>query len=137
MSWAIKSRGSWGEATSSNPAGDFPAALALPGSWLWYPAATTLLVRKDQWGQLAAIPEVDSITPNNGPVAGGTGVTIAGSGLIGSTGVTFGGTAATGFLVPGDGTITCITPAHAAGGVAVVVLNPRGNVNLANGFTYA
>ena len=113
------------------------AALALPGSWHWYPNANTLLVRKDQWLNLLAVPEVDSVSPPGGPVAGGTGVTISGSGLIGSTGVTFGGTAATGFLVNADSTVTCISPAHAAGAVNVVVANPRGNVTVTGGFTYA
>jgi hypothetical protein len=136
VTWAIKPMGSWGAATSSAPVTDFPAVLALPGSWHWYPA-NTLAVRKDQWASLAAAPEVDSITPTGGPVGGGTGLTIRGSGLIGSTGVTVGGTAATGFLVNADATITCITPAHAAGAVAVVVLNPRGNVTAAEQFTYA
>jgi hypothetical protein len=128
--------GSWGAATSSAPATDFAAALALPGTWHWYPGGTTLAVRKDQWGTLAATPEVDSIAPTGGPVAGGTGVTIRGSGLTGSTGVTFGGTAATGFLVNADATITCISPAHAAGAVPVIVLNPRGNVTAAEQYTF-
>jgi hypothetical protein len=136
MTWTLKPRGSWGEATSSAPGTDFPTALALSGSWHWYPNATTLLVRRDQWGTLAATPGVDSIVPNGGPIAGGTGVTINGEGLTGSTGVTFGGTAATGFLVNNDGMVTCISPAHAAGAVNVVVLNPRGNVTVANGFTF-
>lgn len=136
MGWTIKPRGSWGEATSSAPGTDFPAALALPGTWHWFPAAATLLVRKDQWPALAATPGVDSISPNNGTAAGGTGVTISGEALTGSTGVTFGGTAATGFLVNAPDTITCITPAHATGAVNVVVANPRGNATLTNGFTY-
>jgi hypothetical protein len=79
---------------------------------------------------------VDSVVPSSGTAAGGTGVTLRGEGLTGSTGVTFGGTAATGFLVNNDATITCITPAHAAGAVAVVVANPRGNVTLPAGYTY-
>lgn len=137
MAWSIKPSGSWGVATTSAPASDMAAALALPGSWHWYPGANTLLVRKDQWATLVATPEVDSVSPAGGPVAGGTGVTVSGSGLIGSTGVTFGGTAATGFLVNSDSTVTCITPAHAAGAVNVVVANPRGNVTVTGGFTYA
>ena len=137
MTWTLKPRGSWGEATSSAPGTDFAAALALPGTWHWYPGATTLLVRKDQWGSLAATPGVDSIAPNSGLAAGGTPVTIAGEGLTGSTGVTFGGTAATAVVVVNDATITCTTPAHAVGAVAVVVANPRGNVTVANGYTYA
>jgi hypothetical protein len=142
MAWSLQTAGSWGVATSNAPATDVAAALALPGSWKFdqYPQGATptqrLFVRKDQWGTLAAIPRVDSISPAAGPVAGGTGVTISGSGLIGSTGVTFGGSAATGFLVTADFTITCITPAHAAGPVTVVVLNPRGNVTVSNGYTF-
>jgi hypothetical protein len=136
VTWTLKPRGSWGEATSSAPGTDFPAALALPGTWHWFPGATTLLVRKDQWGSLAAAPGVERLNPATGGVAGGTGVQVIGDGLIGSTGVTFGGTAATGFIVNSDALITCITPAHAAGAVAVVVLNPRGNVTLPNAYTY-
>ena len=45
--------------------------------------------------------------------------------------------AATGFAVSGDHVLTCTTPAKAAGAVNVVVQNPRGNVTLTNGFTYA
>jgi len=136
MSWTLKSRGSWGEATSSAPGTDFPAVLALPGSWHWFPGATTLLVRKDQWPSLAAPPVIDAITPITGPAAGGTGVTLTGSGFSGTTGVTFGGTAATGLIVNDPGTVTCITPAHAAGAVPVVLQNPRGNVTAAEQYAY-
>jgi IPT/TIG domain-containing protein len=136
MSWTLKPAGSWGVATSSNPATDFAPALALPGSWHWYPPANTLLVRKDQWGSLAATPGVDSASPVTGPIGGGTAVSLVGEGLIGSTGVTFGGGAATSFVVVSDSLITCVSPAHAAGAVTVVVLNPRGNVTLTNAFTY-
>ncbi len=136
MTWSIKPKGSWGVATTTAPASELAAVLAMPGSWPYFPYGSTALVRKDHWAGLAASPEVDSITPTSGPAAGSTGVTIAGSGLIGSTGVTFGGTAATGFLVVGDGTITCLTPAHAVGAVPVVVQNPRGNVNVAEQYTY-
>jgi IPT/TIG domain len=127
--------GSWGVATTDNRAADMPAVLALPGSWPigLQPQA---LVRRDQWGALLAPPEVDAVTPNVGPVAGGTAVTVSGAGFTGATGVTFGGTAATGFAVTSDAVIGCTTPAHAAGAVAVVVQSPRGNVTLAGGFTY-
>jgi len=138
MSWTLKPLGSWGAATSSAPATDFPAIKALPGTWSWYPQATTLLVRKDQWPSLAAPPSITLISPTGGPIAGGTVVTISGGGFVGSTGVTFGGTAATGVSISGDGsTITCTTPAHAAGAVTVVVLNPRGNATSPEQFTYA
>jgi len=136
MTWTLKPLGSWGAATSSAPATDFPAVLALPGSWHWFPGATTLLVRKDQWGALAAAPEVESIAPTTGPAAGGTAVVVAGAGLTGSTGVTFGGTAGTAFSVVSDAEVHATTPAHAAGAAAVVVQNPRGNANSPDQFTY-
>jgi len=136
VAWSLKPAGSWGAATSSAPGTDFPAVLALPGTWRWFPAANTLLVRKDQWANLLATPAVDSVTPNTGPAAGGTPVILAGAGLVGSTGVTFGGTAGTAFSVQAHYTIAVTTPAHAAGAVAVVVLNPRGNATAAEQYIY-
>jgi hypothetical protein len=70
-------------------------------------------------------PTVSSVSPANGGVAGGTGVTITGTNF-GGTGafvpvVTFGGVAATNVVVTtGSFTqITCTAPAHAAGAVDV------------------
>jgi len=136
MSWTLKPKGSWGEATSSAPGTDFPAILALPGTWHWYPGATTLLVRKDQWASLAAPPTLDSVTPNSGPAAGGTAIGVVGEGFTGSTGITFGGTAGVSFTVVDNEHIAVGTPAHATGVVNVVLQNPRGNATLTNGFTY-
>jgi hypothetical protein len=142
VAWTIKPAGSWGVATSNAPATDVAAVLALPGSWRLdqYPQAPgptqRLFVRKDQWGSLAAAPGVDSVTPNTGTAAGGTAVALAGDGLTGSTGVTFAGSAATSVAVVNDALITCVTPAHAAGPVNVVVANPRGNVTITGGYTY-
>jgi hypothetical protein len=142
VAWSIKPAGSWGIATSSAPATDVAAALALPGSWKLdqYPQGATptqrLYVRKDQWGSLAAAPGVDSVNPSTGTAAGGTAVSIVGEGLTGSTGVTFGGTAGTAFSVVSDSQLNVTTPAHTAGAVNVVVANPRGNVTVANGFTF-
>jgi len=136
MTWTIKPAGSWGVCTSSAPGTDFPAALALPGSWHYFPGANTLLVRKDQWGSLNATPGVDYVSPSSGPQAGGAPVSIGGEGLTGSTGVTFGGTAGTSFTVVSDSLVRVNTPAHAAGAVNVVVANPRGNVTVTNGYTY-
>ncbi|MHC4942090.1 MAG: IPT/TIG domain-containing protein [Planctomycetota bacterium] len=83
-------------------------------------------------------PTVSSVTPTDGPVAGGTAVTISGAGFTTSpdTTVTFGGTAATGVMVLNSTTITCTTPAHAAGAVGVTVTNSNGSDTLPNAFTY-
>lgn len=140
MTWTLTTAGSWGIATSNNPAADVPAVLALPGSWKYdsNPSGGTqrLYVRKDQWGSLLAAPVVESIVPNTGPQAGGTAVSLLGEGLIGSTGVTFGGTAGTAFSVVNDSQVNVTTPAKAAGAVNVVLANPRGNVTKTGGYTY-
>lgn len=74
----------------------------------------------------ASPPTVISVTPNTGLAAGGTAITIVGTGLTGATGVTVGGTAATAVVVVSPTTITATTPAHAAGTVDTRVTTPNG-----------
>jgi len=71
-------------------------------------------------------PNPTSVTPNNGTQAGGTPVTITGTGFITGATVTFGGTAATNVAVVSSTSITATTPAHTPGPppVNVVVTNP-------------
>ena len=84
-----------------------------------------------------AAPTVSSVTPNNGPLAGGTAVTIAGANFVSGATVTFDGTAASNVVVVNAAQITAATPAHAAGAVNVQVVNPDSqNGTLTNGFTY-
>jgi len=71
-------------------------------------------------------PVVEGVLPVTGPAAGGTAVTISGSGFTGATAVTFGGTAATSVVVVNSNTITAVTPAKAASTVSVAVTTPRG-----------
>lgn len=85
---------------------------------------------------VATPPSFGSIAPPSGPAAGGTGVTITGTGFSGATSVTFGGTAATGVVVVSDTTITATTPAHAAGIVDVTVTAPGGSVTGTGAYTY-
>ena len=68
-----------------------------------------------------ASPTVSSVSPNIGPVAGGTAVTITGTNFAAGATVTFGGTAATNVVVVSSTSITATTPAHAAGAVTVMV----------------
>jgi len=75
--------------------------------------------------QAAAAPVVTAISPNNGPAAGGTTVTISGSGFtIGAT-VQFGGLAAKHVTVGSAGSITAVSPAG-GGTVDVRVLEQSG-----------
>lgn len=80
---------------------------------------------------------VTAVNPNAGPVAGGTAVTISGSGFLAGATVTFGGADATNVTVANDTTIIANTPAGAAGPAPVVVTNPGGASSvLTDGFVY-
>jgi IPT/TIG domain/FG-GAP repeat len=71
-------------------------------------------------------PTVSSISPKSGSTAGGTSVTIAGSGFVqGATTVDIGG-AATSVNVLDETKLTALTPAHAAGPENVSVADANG-----------
>ncbi|MGW4719407.1 IPT/TIG domain-containing protein [Nocardia sp. NPDC004260] len=75
-----------------------------------------------------AVPALTSIAPGQGSTAGGTSVTLTGSGLTGATAVTFGTTPATSFTVDSDTQITAVAPAG-TGIVSVTVTAPGGTSN--------
>ncbi len=80
---------------------------------------------------------VTSVSPNTGGTAGGTTVTINGTGFVSGGAVSFGGTPGTSVTFISSTQIQAVTPAHAAGAVNVVVTNPSGATGtLTNGFTY-
>jgi uncharacterized delta-60 repeat protein len=76
-------------------------------------------------------PTVASVSPASGSTAGGTIVTITGTGFSGATAATFGGTNATSYTVDSATQITATTPARAAGAVSVEVTT-AGGTNAAN-----
>jgi hypothetical protein len=85
----------------------------------------------------STVPFVTSVSPNQGPLAGGTSVTITGMDFAAGATVTFGSAAASSVVVVNSTTITATTPAGSAGAVTVAVTNSGGqNGSLANGFTY-
>jgi hypothetical protein len=61
-----------------------------------------------------------AVTPDSGPFAGGTVVTITGTGFNSTTGVTFGGLPAA-FTVISDTELTAVSPSHAAGPVTIAI----------------
>lgn len=85
----------------------------------------------------ADLPFTTSLTPTTGAAAGGTAVTLTGHDYTGATAVTFGGVAATSVVVVSDTSITCVTGAHAAGAVSLVVTTPAGSHTKTTAFTYA
>jgi alpha-tubulin suppressor-like RCC1 family protein len=71
------------------------------------------------------VPTVTGVSPNNGPKAGGTTVTITGSHFTGATAVKFGMANATSFKVESETSITAVSPAG-TGRVNVSVTTPEG-----------
>jgi hypothetical protein len=96
------------------------------------------IVQADQFLYVSPPPSVTSATPNTGPTAGGTHVTIQGTGFTGASGVSFGDAAAS-FTVVSTTQITAIAPAQAVGSVDIVVTTPSGASGLVPGdqFLYA
>ncbi len=85
----------------------------------------------------APAPTVYSLSPNAGPLAGSTAISITGANFASPSGVSIGGNAATSVVGVNSTTITAVTPAHGAGAVSVVVTNGDAQTGtLPNGFTY-
>jgi hypothetical protein len=61
MAWTITNHGSWSSAASTVPA-DVPGALALPGSWPWFPRGVVLVAD-------AQVPNLPTAPP---PATGAT-----------------------------------------------------------------
>ncbi|MFE3884826.1 IPT/TIG domain-containing protein [Streptomyces lydicus] len=76
----------------------------------------------------ASVPVLTSVTPSSGPAAGGTTVTLTGTGLATTSAVRFGATAATSFTVVSDTHVTAVAPAG-TGTVQVTVTTPGGTSN--------
>jgi YVTN family beta-propeller protein len=87
-------------------------------------------------GTPAATPTVTSVSPNSGPTAGGTVVTITGTNLAGATAVTIGGAPVPSFTVVNATTISATVPAGTAGARSVVVTTPSGASAANSLFTY-
>ncbi len=83
-------------------------------------------------------PAITGVSPANGPMAGGTALTISGSDFQPGVTVTIGGIPATNVTFISATTIRAFTPASASSGaVAVAVLNPDGQSRtLPSAFTY-
>ncbi len=75
---------------------------------------------------VSAPPAITSLSPLSGTTAGGTSVTINGSGFTNVSAVTFGGTGASSYTVNSATKITAVAPAHAEGSVRVQVTTAGG-----------
>jgi IPT/TIG domain len=117
------------------------SAMSPPGS-----SGTVAITVTDPDAQSATLPSaftyslaplVSSVSPNSGPVTGGTTVTILGSGFQSGASVTFGGTASTSVTLVSSTEIQAVTPISAAGTVSIAVTNSDSQTGtLASAFTY-
>ncbi|MFI6446254.1 IPT/TIG domain-containing protein, partial [Kitasatospora sp. NPDC050543] len=79
-----------------------------------------------------ALPTLSGAAPNQGPLSGGTAVTLTGANLTTTSAVKFGTTPAS-FTVLSDTQITATAPPGTAGPVSITVTTPGGT---SNGLTY-
>lgn len=86
----------------------------------------------------SARPTVTSLSPVTGPAAGGTAITVTGTGFKAGATVSIGGVLCTSIVVVSGTSITATTPAGTSGQIAAcIVVNPDGQVGpLAAAFTY-
>ncbi len=84
-------------------------------------------------------PTITLISPSSGTILGGTAVTITGTNFVSVSSVTFGGFVCGSVNVISTTTLTCVTPAHVAGTVEVIVTALTGSnstAGTANDYTY-
>ncbi len=72
------------------------------------------------------VPSVSAVNPSSGPVAGGTAVTISGSGFVAGSSVAFGTHPAASVTVVSSTTITAVSPAATAPGTVDVMVTAPG-----------
>jgi hypothetical protein len=87
---------------------------------------TTATSAGDRYTYLAP-HSVSQVSPNSGPTAGGTSLTISGTGFAAGDTVKVGGTAATSVVVVSSTSITARVPSHTAGTVDVRVTSLGGS----------
>lgn len=104
------------------------------------PASLTNAVFEIREETISAVsePVFSSVYPATGPAAGGTPITIIGANFEANPVVTIGGVAATDEVAVSSTVLTCVTGAHAAGAVDIVITNAdTGAVTAVAAFTYA
>jgi hypothetical protein len=86
---------------------------------------TSTAVTADQFNVRPPAPTVTAVSPKSGTTAGGTTVTVNGTGFTGATKVAFGTVSAT-YTVVSSTQITAVSPAEPSGLRNIFVTNPGG-----------
>lgn len=105
------------------------------GAAQWAVTAQILSATNPNAPPAGPVPDLVSILPATGPMAGGTSVVLTGTDFTGATSVTFGGIAAASFVVNSATQITAVTPALTAGAKDASVTTPYGTDTLVGAFT--
>lgn len=155
VSWLIFEAGILAVGSSPVPTGSTSASVASPKNLLYYLIAFIVGYRESIFRDLIkrvadviltpstpagssgpAVPVISAVNPPQGTAAGGTGVTIAGSGFTGATSVKFGPTPATGVTVVSDKQITGTSPAGTAGATVPITVTTKVGSGTGGTFTY-
>jgi hypothetical protein len=120
-----------------------PPGVTQPGDKWWF--QITPITLSYIWGEPSAspvvtvlgVPEVLSVTPDQGLTVGGDTVVIRGKNLTNPLAVRFGDVPASNIVAVSDTEISAVTPMHAIGSVSVVVETPGGVGRKPDAFTYA
>lgn len=115
-----------------------PTGLGVVDVTVVTPEGTSATSAADQFTYLQ-LPVVRAIKPPVGPVAGGTPVSVLGSGFLAATGVNFGSAPAEKFASNGDELLIAVSPPGKSGTVVdITVTNPAGTsaVVATDKFTY-
>lgn len=82
-------------------------------------------------------PTITSVTPATGSIAGGTSITVAGTGFVAGAAVSIGGQSCTNVVVASPLSLTCVTASGSQGGAEVAVTNPNGQAGAnSSSFSY-
>ncbi len=117
-----------GHALNLDPAQYSRVGNDTPGNWCATVDAAANRLASGDYGtprrvnpSCSGSPGVVGVVPGDGIKQGGDVLTVTGSGFIATSGVSLGGVACASFTVVDDNTLTCVTPAHDPGFVAVTV----------------
>ena len=100
--------------------------------------AGTALVVTPSPAFAVSLPTVSNVSPNRGPDAGGTSVTVTGTNLTGTTAVYFGAVQGTSIVVGSATSLTVTSPAQTSATVDITVVTPGGTslTSAADVYTY-
>ncbi len=93
------------------------------------------IIKQSEWDAEFTAPTISTVSPATGAAAGGTTVTLMGTGFTTGTTVAVGGTAGTSVSVKSDKKLTFVSPAKTAGTYNVTATTAGGTATKTGAFT--